>query len=174
MSHRVRAGQIRSYVGRCRLPAAGRLWIIFERSQLVATAFSNTCGATRCFPGNSSASCRLQSYPAEPYSHPIPASRCLHNASPLTWNDAVESSAALHAKTLTDSCGDLFHSEREDRNGYGENLYVCWGTETCYSHERAMEGLCEFLRGCVNRITVLVFCQTLKCFCFGHPARASW
>ncbi|CAM9455311.1 unnamed protein product, partial [Hapterophycus canaliculatus] len=70
-------------------------------------------------------------------------SRCIHNANPLTWNEAVASSAALHANILTASCGDLFHSDKEDRNGYGENLYMCWGTDSCYTNEEAMKGLYE-------------------------------
>ncbi|CAM9799761.1 unnamed protein product [Scytosiphon promiscuus] len=67
--------------------------------------------------------------------------RCMHNADPLTWSDAVANSAALHAETLEDSCSELFHSDSEDRLGYGENLYVCWGSDTCYSHEKAMTTL---------------------------------
>lgn len=41
------------------------------------------------------------------------------------------------------SCGELFHSTREGRNGYGENLHMCWGTDSCYSAEKAMVGLCK-------------------------------
>lgn len=59
----------------------------------------------------------------------------------------MASSAAVHAEKLMGDCGQLYHSEREERNGYGENLHMCWGTETCYSAGRAMQGLCEHL-GC--------------------------
>ena len=55
----------------------------------------------------------------------------------------MASSAALHAKTLAGDCGEFYHSESEDRNGYGENLFVCWGSDTCYSAAGAMQGLCE-------------------------------
>lgn len=50
-----------------------------------------------------------------------------------------------HAGVLTSSCGDIFHSQSEDRSGYGENLYLCGttGSVTCYSPEGAMEALCE-------------------------------
>ena len=52
-----------------------------------------------------------------------------------------------HARVLSSSCGDFYHSESEDRNGYGENLYMCWGTGSgsCYTPERAMTSLCEFI-----------------------------
>ena len=50
-----------------------------------------------------------------------------------------------HAQVLSNSCGDLFHSAREDRSGYGENIYFCAakGLAKCYTPEKAMEGLCE-------------------------------
>lgn len=46
-------------------------------------------------------------------------------------------------QVLMTSCGQMFHSEREDRNNYGENLYMCWGSSACYTDERAMDRLCE-------------------------------
>ncbi|CAN0053577.1 unnamed protein product [Ectocarpus sp. 6 AP-2014] len=68
--------------------------------------------------------------------------RCVHSADPLGWSDPVTSSAAEHAVRLTDQCtSSLFHSTREERYGYGENLFACWGTDTCYSHDYAMENL---------------------------------
>ncbi|CAM9194286.1 unnamed protein product, partial [Ectocarpus fasciculatus] len=67
--------------------------------------------------------------------------RCVHDAEPLTWSSAVTSSAAEHAERLTAQCSSLFHSTQEQRYGYGENLYMCWGSDSCYSHEKAMEGL---------------------------------
>ncbi|CAM9426140.1 unnamed protein product, partial [Pylaiella littoralis] len=67
--------------------------------------------------------------------------RCIHNASPLTWSSTVASSAAVHAAKLTKTCGDLYHSTSEERNGYGENLYMCWGSDSCYTPEKAMVGL---------------------------------
>ena len=71
-------------------------------------------------------------------------SRCVHNADPLTWSSTVASSAAEHAERLTAQCSSsLFHSTQEQRYGYGENLYMCWGSDSCYSHEKAMEGLCK-------------------------------
>lgn len=53
--------------------------------------------------------------------------------------------AQNHARVLSSSCGDFYHSESEDRHGYGENLYLCWGTGSgsCYTPEKAMTGLCE-------------------------------
>ncbi|CAN0322699.1 unnamed protein product [Ectocarpus sp. 12 AP-2014] len=68
--------------------------------------------------------------------------RCVHNADHLTWSSTVASSAAEHAERLTAQCSSrLFHSTQEQRYGYGENLYMCWGSDSCYSHEKAMEGL---------------------------------
>ncbi|CAN0337285.1 unnamed protein product, partial [Ectocarpus sp. 13 AM-2016] len=68
--------------------------------------------------------------------------RCAHDADPLTWSSTVASSAAEHAERLTAQCSSsLFHSTQEQRYGYGENLYMCWGSDSCYSHEKAMEGL---------------------------------
>eukprot|EP00904_Undaria_pinnatifida_P001107 jgi/Undpi1/10998/HiC_scaffold_30.g13298.m1 len=71
--------------------------------------------------------------------------RCLHNADALTYSDDVATSAMAHAGVLTSSCGDIFHSQSEDRSGYGENLYLCGttGSVTCYSPEGAMEALYE-------------------------------
>lgn len=51
----------------------------------------------------------------------------------------------VHAMKLSSACGGLEHSSREERNGYGENLYSCWGGSSCYTAARAMEGLCKFL-----------------------------
>ena len=50
-----------------------------------------------------------------------------------------------HARVLSSSCGDFYHSESEDRHGFGENLYMCWGmgSGSCYTPEGAMNGLCE-------------------------------
>ncbi|CAB1112811.1 unnamed protein product [Ectocarpus sp. CCAP 1310/34] len=68
--------------------------------------------------------------------------RCVHGADPLGWSDPVTSSAAEHAARLTDQCtSSLFHSTTDQRYGYGENLFMCWGTDTCYNHEYAMEKL---------------------------------
>lgn len=52
-----------------------------------------------------------------------------------------------HAAVLTGSCGELFYSASEDRSGYGENLYRCWGSGSgsCYTPEAAMASLCEIL-----------------------------
>lgn len=86
-----------------------------------------------------------------PY-RPTHERRCIHNANPLTWSNAVASSAAVHAETLMGSCGELFHSTSQGRNGYGENLHMCWGTDSCYSAKKAMVGLCKCWGG-VNSIT---------------------
>eukprot|EP00752_Nemacystus_decipiens_P008156 g7295.t1 len=66
--------------------------------------------------------------------------RCAHNADPLTWSSEVEASAAVHAKRMSDRCSGLFHSSSEERNGYGENIYWCGGSDSCYSAESAMNG----------------------------------
>ncbi|CAM9398466.1 unnamed protein product, partial [Pylaiella littoralis] len=67
--------------------------------------------------------------------------RCIHNADPLTWSNDVADSAMAHANKLTSTCDGLYHSKSEDRNGYGENLYACWGSDSCYSPQGAMNGL---------------------------------
>ncbi|CAN0276754.1 unnamed protein product [Ectocarpus sp. 4 AP-2014] len=68
--------------------------------------------------------------------------RCVHGADSLGWSDTVASSAAEHAVRLTDQCtSSLFHSTEEQRYNFGENLFVCWGSDTCYNHEYAMEEL---------------------------------
>ncbi|CAM9703874.1 unnamed protein product [Ectocarpus fasciculatus] len=68
--------------------------------------------------------------------------RCVHGADPLGWSNPVTSSAAEHAVRLTNTCtSGLYHTTQEQSNGYGENLFMCWGTDTCYSHEWAMETL---------------------------------
>eukprot|EP00752_Nemacystus_decipiens_P013638 g12091.t1 len=66
--------------------------------------------------------------------------RCIHNADPMTWDGAVEASAAVHAKRMSDRCSGLFHSESEERNGFGENIYWCGNSPGCYSAESAMNG----------------------------------
>eukprot|EP00904_Undaria_pinnatifida_P001105 jgi/Undpi1/10996/HiC_scaffold_30.g13297.m1 len=80
------------------------------------------------------------------------SARCLHDADPLTYSNMVASSAMVRHVTalclssfLSSDCGSFYHSESEDRHGYGENLYLCWGSGsgTCYSPEKAMNGLYE-------------------------------
>lgn len=47
---------------------------------------------------------------------------------------------------MSDACDGLFHSEKEERNFYGENIYYCGGND-CYTADRAMNGehgFCEF------------------------------
>lgn len=81
-----------------------------------------------------------------PYAGPMPrhaiaSALYAHKKAPPL--DAMQA----HAQALTTSsnCGELFHSEREDRNGYGENIFVCYGgAEHCYTPDGAMKLLCEF------------------------------
>lgn len=47
--------------------------------------------------------------------------------------------------TTTSNCGVLAHSTSEQRNGYGENLFACWGSASCYTAEFAMSLLCKFV-----------------------------
>eukprot|EP00752_Nemacystus_decipiens_P013637 g12090.t1 len=63
--------------------------------------------------------------------------RCIHHANPMAWDSDVAASAQAHANTLSDTCNELFHSDSDDRNGYGENVYWCWGAG-CLSAENAM------------------------------------
>ena len=46
---------------------------------------------------------------------------------------------------MASTCNSLEHSSSEERNGYGENIYYCGGSTTCYSAEGAMDGFCEFV-----------------------------
>ena len=48
-----------------------------------------------------------------------------------------------YAEVLAANCGTFEHSEAEDRNYYGENLYMCWGSTDCYTPENAMYLLCK-------------------------------
>ncbi|CAM9244942.1 unnamed protein product [Sphacelaria rigidula] len=72
------------------------------------------------------------------------AARCMHGAEPMVWSSAVESVAKAYSLVLAGpgKCGQLVHST--ERNGYGENLYLCWSSGgDCYSSEGAMERLYE-------------------------------
>ncbi|CAB1098495.1 unnamed protein product [Ectocarpus sp. CCAP 1310/34] len=81
-------------------------------------------------------------FPSFPPRHLYTTSWCVHNADPLTWSSTVASSAAEHAEGLTAQCfSSLFHSTQEQRYGYGANLYIRWGSDSCYSHKKATKGL---------------------------------
>lgn len=45
---------------------------------------------------------------------------------------------------MSDACEGLFHSDSDDRNGYGENIYWCGNSADCYSAENAMYNFCEY------------------------------
>lgn len=44
--------------------------------------------------------------------------------------------------TASDTCSKMEHS---NGSGYGENLYLCEGTTSCYSAKRAMVRWCEYI-----------------------------
>lgn len=48
-----------------------------------------------------------------------------------------------YAKVLAGACGTFRHSDIGDRNFYGENLYMCWGSTDCYTPERVMYLFCK-------------------------------
>lgn len=53
-------------------------------------------------------------------------------------------SMQVHADALSRSCGEFFHSSVDDRNDNGENMFMCWGSEPCFTPQVAMKLLCEF------------------------------
>lgn len=72
--------------------------------------------------------------------------RCEHNADPLVYSGTVEATAQAYAEELASnsSCGTLQHSNAEDRNYYGENLFTCGSTAAgCFSPAYAMSLLYE-------------------------------
>lgn len=38
-------------------------------------------------------------------------------------------------------CGSMVHNQ--NRNGYGENISICWGRTNCFDAARTMVGFCE-------------------------------
>ncbi|CAM9435049.1 unnamed protein product [Sphacelaria rigidula] len=75
------------------------------------------------------------------------AVRCMHGSASLSYSAAVAATAASYAATITnaENCGKaLVHSERDDRNNWGENLFMCGTTDLsydCYSAGMAMFNL---------------------------------
>ena len=68
--------------------------------------------------------------------------RCAHGAEPLKWSADVQKSAQWYADKLSsEKCGKLEHSTSEQRNGYGENLYISGNTAgNSYSASGVVQG----------------------------------
>lgn len=64
------------------------------------------------------------------------AVRCMHGASPLTWSSSIAAFAKAYADKTP--CGSMVHNQ--NRNGYGENISICWGRTNCFDAARTMVG----------------------------------
>lgn len=81
------------------------------------------------------------------------AARCIHGTNPLGYSDEVARVAQAYPEVLASQiCGQLEHST--ERNGYGENLYMCGSSRSdCYQATEAMKGLYDSEVEPFNRVT---------------------